>query len=165
MKEFCSSCGRRRPMQIADPSCPDGGYCKWIESVQPMPLPPPTDAIAELSALLRDADLRPYFHQNGCPMGTDANGRPSCRCWALYWPNLKDNPSSPDDLRRLGWMVAVHNDYVLDGKRYTFWLMTKDERCLKGEGSCDAVALDQIRAKLRPEEMRRKVDRAWGIPT
>jgi len=121
------------------------------------------DAVAELSALLREADLRPYFHQDGCAMGTDEHGRPSCRCWALYWPELQQNSKSPDDLRQLGWMVAVHNDYMIDGRRYTFWLMSKGERCLKGEGSCDAVALDQIRAKLRPEEMQRKTDQHWGL--
>ncbi|MCC2108012.1 MAG: hypothetical protein KDJ40_10790 [Hyphomicrobiales bacterium] len=59
------------------------------------------------------------------------------------------NPSSPDDLRAQGWMVAVHNDYRLNGKPHTFWLLTNAQgRALKGEGSSDAEALDQIRAIL-----------------
>jgi hypothetical protein len=113
-----------------------------------MASPPPRDAVAELSALLREADLRPYFHLDGCAIKSDANGRPECRCWAAFWPDLQENPSSPADLRFLGWMVAVHNDYMLDGKRYTFWLFTKGDRCVKGEGESDASALNQIRNKL-----------------
>ena len=111
-------------------------------------IPPPADAVAELSTLLREADLRPYFHLDGCAIKSDANGHPECRCWAAFWPELKENPGSPADLRFLGWMVAVHNDYTLDGKRYTFWLFTKGDRCVKGEGATDAIALNQIRHKL-----------------
>ncbi|MAZ40563.1 hypothetical protein CL654_00390 [bacterium] len=59
------------------------------------------------------------------------------------------NPSSPDDLRKDGWTVAVHNDYRLNGKSYTFWLLTKGERCIKGEGKTDKEALDEIREKLK----------------
>lgn len=36
----------------------------------------------------------------------------------------------------------------LDGERYTFWLLTKGDRCIKGEGRSDAEALNQIRAIL-----------------
>lgn len=58
--------------------------------------------------------------------------------------------ASPDDLRAAGLSVAVHNDYSLDRKRFTFWLMTrKTDRGLqafKGEGQTDAEALNQIRA-------------------
>lgn len=56
----------------------------------------------------------------------------------------------PDDLRALGWMVAVHNDYTLDGHKCTFWLLTNGDRCIRGEGLTDAVALDEIRAALSP---------------
>ena len=59
---------------------------------------------------------------------------------------------SPDDLRDSGWSVAVHNDYSQDGWDYTFWLLTKEGRCLKGEGITDAIALNQIRALLHPKE-------------
>lgn len=58
------------------------------------------------------------------------------------------NASVPDDIRDAGWMVAVHNDYRLDGELFTFWLFTKGERAVKGEGKTDAEALNQIREKL-----------------
>jgi hypothetical protein len=53
--------------------------------------------------------------------------------------------SLPDDLRADGWSVAVHNDYHQDGKCFTFWLFTKGNRAVKGEGFTDAEALDQVR--------------------
>lgn len=61
--------------------------------------------------------------------------------------------ASSVDIRQRGWMVAVHNDYTLNEERYTFWLMTKGDRCVKGEGKCDQEALAEIRAKIdRMEE-------------
>lgn len=56
--------------------------------------------------------------------------------------------ASPDDIRAKGWMVAVHNDYRLAGRLMTFWLFTKDGRCVKGEGNTDAEALDEVRGQL-----------------
>lgn len=57
--------------------------------------------------------------------------------------------ASPDDLRALGLVVAVHNDYRLAGDRHTFWLFTHpDGWWVKGEGRTDAEALDQIRRTL-----------------
>lgn len=56
--------------------------------------------------------------------------------------------SSADDLRALGWSVAVHNDYRLNGEPHTFWLFTKGTRCLKGEGRTDAEALAQVRRQV-----------------
>lgn len=56
---------------------------------------------------------------------------------------------SPNDLRAVGWSVAVHNDYRLNGVAHTFWLMTRGEIALKGEGRTDAEALNQIRARAR----------------
>lgn len=64
---------------------------------------------------------------------------------------------SPADLRAKGCTVAVHNDYRLDGKAMTFWLLTYDTgrddtfgcrivRSFKGEGETDAEALDKVRA-------------------
>lgn len=66
---------------------------------------------------------------------------------------LKYRSESADDLRGLGWRVAIHNDYEKDGEVYTFWLMTKKETenrsvALKGEGKFDADALDQIRSAI-----------------
>jgi len=56
--------------------------------------------------------------------------------------------ASPDDLRADGWAVAVHNDYRLDGRPHTFWLLTRGDRCLKGEGRDDQSALNEIRAQV-----------------
>lgn len=61
----------------------------------------------------------------------------------------------PDDLRTLGWSVAVHNDYRMAGESMTFWLFTHaDGQWIKGEGRTDAEALSQDRAMLaaRPKE-------------
>ena len=49
-----------------------------------------------------------------------------------------------DGLRRDGWMVAVHNDYRLGGLFHTFWLFTKGDFCIKGEGATDYHALSQV---------------------
>lgn len=34
----CTKCGRERPDYIADPSCPEGGYCNWVEPEPHMPI-------------------------------------------------------------------------------------------------------------------------------
>jgi hypothetical protein len=62
--------------------------------------------------------------------------------------SLSLQSSSADDIRAAGWMVAVHNDYHLDGESFTFWLFTKGERAVKGEGKTDAEALNEVREKL-----------------
>ena len=75
---------------------------------------------------------------------------------AKVWDAVR---GSPADLRAKGLTVAVHNDYRLNGKAMTFWLMTWDtgqhdtfgepiSRSFKGEGETDAEALDKIRAKF-----------------
>jgi len=56
--------------------------------------------------------------------------------------------SLPDDLRADGWSVAVHNDYRQDGVLHTFWLFTKGNRAVKGEGFTDEEALDQVRKDI-----------------
>lgn len=56
--------------------------------------------------------------------------------------------SSPADIRAAGWMVAVHNDYTQDGVWNTFWLFTKGDRCVKGEGRSDGEALNEVRRQL-----------------
>lgn len=53
-----------------------------------------------------------------------------------------------DDLRALGWTVAVHNDYRLNGEPHTFWLFTKGDRAIKGEGRSDAEALSAVRSQI-----------------
>lgn len=64
------------------------------------------------------------------------------------WRTTNANGAVPDDIRALGWTVAVHNDYRLDGEPATFWLFTKDGRAVKGEGRSDADALDQVRLQI-----------------
>jgi transcriptional regulator with XRE-family HTH domain len=46
-----------------------------------------------------------------------------------------------DTIRDQGWLVAVHNDYHLFGKFSTFWMFTKNGRCVIGEGKSDTEAL------------------------
>jgi hypothetical protein len=53
-----------------------------------------------------------------------------------------------DDIRSAGWAVAVHNDYRMNGEPHTFWLLTKGDRAVKGEGRTDAEALGEVRALL-----------------
>lgn len=56
---------------------------------------------------------------------------------------VKSVPAMLAALRADGWMVGVHNDYRLAGRHHTFWLWTKGDRCMKGEGHSDAEALIQ----------------------
>jgi hypothetical protein len=56
--------------------------------------------------------------------------------------------SSADDIREKGWMVAVHNDYRLNGELQTFWLFTKGSRVIMGEGRTDAEALNIVRSQI-----------------
>jgi hypothetical protein len=53
------------------------------------------------------------------------------------------------ELRVSGWSVAVHNDYRLRGKRHTFWLFTKGDRAVKGEGETDAVVIAECSDKAQ----------------
>ena len=54
-------------------------------------------------------------------------------------------PTLEDVLNRLrsaGWTVAVHNDYRIGSRLFTFWLFTHpDGRYFKGEGASDIEAL------------------------
>lgn len=60
--------------------------------------------------------------------------------------------NSPDDLRKLGFTVAVHNDYRMHDTDCTFWLFTKltNDKLIafKGEGISDIIALDIIREQI-----------------
>ena len=73
--------------------------------------------------------------------------------WEAVRAGLPANPfrmgdPTPDDIRAAGWMVAVHNDYRMAGTIHTFWLFTKGDHCVKGEGRTDIEALDQVRSEL-----------------
>lgn len=67
---------------------------------------------------------------------------------ALTLLDADEGAGCADDLRALGWSVAVHNDYRLSEQAFTFWLFTKDGSAIKGEGRTDAEALNQVRAAL-----------------
>lgn len=57
-----------------------------------------------------------------------------------------NNPySSLAELRKRGWRVAVHKDYVLSGENHTFWLFTASHGpfFVKGESTEDFYALNQ----------------------
>jgi hypothetical protein len=50
-------------------------------------------------------------------------------------------------LRSLGWSVAVHNDYKINGLPMTFWLLTHPSgRWVKGEAASDEEALEECLA-------------------
>lgn len=57
-----------------------------------------------------------------------------------------------DALRAQGWTVGVHNDYRLQGKAKTFWLLTHvaSGRFVKGEGDTDAEALARCAELIWP---------------
>ena len=55
----------------------------------------------------------------------------------------------PDDIRAAGWIVGVHNDYILAGERFTLWLFTNgDNQFVRGEGRTDTDALDNVRSEI-----------------
>lgn len=60
---------------------------------------------------------------------------------------------TPGTLRQKGWVVAVHNDYRQNGRLMTFWLFTKDDRCVKGEGATDLEALAEVVAAVKKIEV------------
>lgn len=72
-----------------------------------------------------------------------------------------------EELRNLGWMVAIHNDYWQDGKYYTFWLMTnRSGLYFKGESSMehggDIGALNQIKNAIE-ESLRAQKEKTCKI--
>jgi hypothetical protein len=67
---------------------------------------------------------------------------------AKHWNTRAVDPSKPDDIRAEGWAVAVHNDYRLAGVPHTFWLFTKGDHAVKGEGKSDSEALSKVRLAL-----------------
>jgi len=52
--------------------------------------------------------------------------------------------------RANGWMVAIHNDYKLNGTPMTFWLLTHPSgRFVKGEGETDEIAILECQAQMK----------------
>ena len=76
-------------------------------------------------------------------------------------PEQRSEDASPDDLRALGWAVAIHNDYRQNGEPHTFWLFTKGERNVKGEGRTDMEALNEVRATLNGIDAVNKDAARW----
>lgn len=72
-----------------------------------------------------------------------------------------ETPSRPNELetrlkilRDLDWRVAVHNDYMLNGKLHTFWGFTRyNQYFVKGEGHTDIEALREIFTTLKIEDL------------
>lgn len=93
----------------------------------------------------------PFECPNNCPV----HGKNSPNFVRSLQSNLRGitiDLARPDDIRALGWMVAVHNDYRLDGMFHTFWLFTKNGRAVKGEGTSDAEALNQVRILIKSQQ-------------
>jgi FAD/FMN-containing dehydrogenase len=62
----------------------------------------------------------------------------------LSQPSPAEWQQERERLREAGWMVAVHNDYRLNGEPHTFWLFTHPSgRWIKGEGRTDEIALNE----------------------
>jgi hypothetical protein len=55
-----------------------------------------------------------------------------------------------ETIHALGWLVAIHNDYIQNDARHAFWLFTDDKgRYVKGEGLTDDKALQTCLDKIR----------------
>ena len=52
-------------------------------------------------------------------------------------------------LRIAGWLVAVHNDYRVRNTAHTFWLFTRGDFAIKGEGYSDTQALEQAEREAK----------------
>ncbi len=78
-----------------------------------------------------------------------------------FWesgPPWEREPAGKSDLVDIAGEIRVRTEkaiqfYYKEGVRYTFWLLTRGDRFVKGEGLTDASALDQARrAALEHEE-------------
>jgi len=112
------------------------------------------DALREQVERCKKA-LRSLAYSDGHFKGACSSERCHPKCVAaraaLSTPTPPTDAARPDDLRAMGYMVAVHNDYRLNGEQYTFWLLTHPNgHWIKGESRTDAEALNQIRAQVPP---------------
>ena len=103
-----------------------------------------SDVLAVFRELVASIDTKHGWHIRAVLEGALAAMQPPAP-----QPNVA---GTADDIRAQGWVVAVHNDYRLNGEAHTFWLFTKGERAIKGEGRTDAAALDIVRAALATTE-------------
>jgi hypothetical protein len=76
----------------------------------------------------------------------------------------KDMGSLLAAIRGYGWLVAVHNDYMLGDERHTFWLFTNEGRAIKGEARTDAEALSKVLSALTGDGASRASPAEGGGP-
>ncbi len=67
------------------------------------------------------------------------------------------------ELRALGWTVAIHNDYAIDGVHHTFYLLTKGNHFVKGEAQTDLEALAICRYQADELDKPIPIDGKFGI--
>lgn len=142
------------------PKGDDGRPCLFPKVAPPRASKPapPACVCGHSEAKHTPAGDRVCWHQ-------ERNGdRCPCDHFAAAEPAPHDE-ASPDDLRAAGWVVAVHNDYRLNGEPHTFWLFTKGDRCVKGEGHSDREALSAIRSLLQPARSAPRESRAEACAT
>lgn len=60
-------------------------------------------------------------------------------------------------IRARGWAVGVHNDYRSNGVPSTFWMFTKGDFCVRGEGPNDEIALAIVRREIE------RVEATYGL--
>lgn len=116
--------------------------------------PNPDDRLCELLAKYTK-ELAAHFGEHYRPLfdlAFDMHGRhrgfDNCYDWL---DSLLANAKTFDllaRLRKLGWEVAIHNDYRIEGERFTFWLFTHNHsgKFIKGEGKGDLEALSNAMA-------------------
>ncbi len=68
-----------------------------------------------------------------------------------------------NELRTLGWTVAIHNDYAIDGVHHTFYLFTKGNHFVKGEAQTDLEALAICRYQADELDKPIPIDGKFGI--
>src|SRR5690348_4359707 len=100
---------------------------------------------------IHTTDLCPArFRKSGDSCAPELIGQP--QIIGNFGIGIKFGSNSPDDLRKLGFSVAIHNDYKLHGIDYTFWLFIKliNDQLIAviGEGISDIIALDIVREQI-----------------
>lgn len=147
----CEALGSINEALKLDPD--DGGAEPILEAIQELQGQNAalTSAARETLARAEDGDSPTYLQSHEVAALKEALAAPGAAIDAREQTEV-------DSLRAEGWAVAVHNDYKLQGVPYTFWLFTKGDRAVKGEGQSDAEALAQVRAALSSRDEPPAVD-------
>lgn len=131
--KFATRAAEKAILALLCPTDGDGCACPPSDDVcDPCPEHPLTDVVAVLSEHGFDAMQYPALVQDLADL---------CR-------PFPDEGGDLAFLRGEGWAVAIHNDYQFAGIAHTFWLFTKGERAVKGEGRTDAEALSRVRFRV-----------------